>query len=152
MPAIGKFECKREADDDHKKMKAIHWLCALKDDAFDHVGDVFAFVHGGFDYFENFLPLDDLDGVFFFVEELRNQSTANTVAFIFITIDLNTMCQRLGWILKGTDGRGNFRRGEKQNLSEFKGTRLDGGDAVQDEAARAASIRSMTSSSWLQSW
>src|SRR6267378_2770324 len=49
---------------------------ALEDDAFDDVGDVFALVYGGFDDFEDFFPLDDLDGIFLFIEELgggRNQ-------------------------------------------------------------------------------
>jgi hypothetical protein len=41
---------------------------ALDDDAFDYVGDVFAFIDGSFNDFEDFLPFDDLDGVFFLVE------------------------------------------------------------------------------------
>src|SRR5690349_2047343 len=40
----------------------------LQDDAFNDIGDVFAFVHCGFDNFKNFLPLDDLHRVFLFVE------------------------------------------------------------------------------------
>src|SRR5437879_10698676 len=39
-----------------------HWeLAALENDAFDDVGDVFALVDGGFDDFEDFLPLVDID-------------------------------------------------------------------------------------------
>src|SRR6202012_3763508 len=39
----------------------------LQDDAFNHIGDVFAFVDSGFDHLENFFPLDDLDRVLFLV-------------------------------------------------------------------------------------
>lgn len=46
---------------------------ALDDDAFDYVGDVFAFVHGRFDDFNNFFPLDDLNGIFFFVEQAGDE-------------------------------------------------------------------------------
>src|SRR5256885_8278179 len=40
-------------------MRSGHGLSALQNDAFNDVGDVFTFVDGGFDDFENFLPLDD---------------------------------------------------------------------------------------------
>src|SRR5580692_10347773 len=66
---------------------------ALDDDAFDYVGDVFAFIHGGFDDFEDFFPLDDLDGVFFFVEKLGDEGAADAVAFIFVAIDLDAMLE-----------------------------------------------------------
>src|SRR5580700_7134255 len=49
---------------------------ALDDDAFDYVGDVFAFIHGGFDDFKDFFPLDDLDRISFLVEKLGDQRTA----------------------------------------------------------------------------
>src|ERR1700744_6252655 len=39
----------------------------FQDDAFNDIGDVFALVYGRFDYFKNFLPLDDLHGTFLFV-------------------------------------------------------------------------------------
>ncbi len=62
-------------------------------DGFNYVGDVFAFVHGCFDHFDNFFPLDDLDGIFFFVEQARNQDTREPVGFIFQAIDLNTFLE-----------------------------------------------------------
>src|SRR5579872_1972077 len=46
---------------------------ALQDDAFNDIGDVFAFIHSGFDNLKDFLPLDNLHRIFFFVEELRDQ-------------------------------------------------------------------------------
>src|ERR1700733_3764808 len=58
----------------------------LQDDAFNDVGDVFALVYGGFDHFKNFLPLDDLHRVFFFVKELRDQRAAQAIAFVFAAI------------------------------------------------------------------
>jgi hypothetical protein len=47
-------------------------LVGLQDYAFDDVGYVFALVDGGLYDFENFFPFDDLHGIFFFVEELRD--------------------------------------------------------------------------------
>src|SRR5579871_316402 len=49
---------------------------ALQNDAFNDIGDVFAFVDSGFDDLKNFLPLDDLDRVFFLVKELSDQGAA----------------------------------------------------------------------------
>ena len=67
MPAIGEFEGQGKDDYGDQEVEAGHRLVigessALDDDAFDYVGDVFAFVDGGFDDFKDFLPLDDLDG------------------------------------------------------------------------------------------
>src|ERR1700749_566780 len=48
----------------------------LQEDTFNDVGDVFALVYGGLDHFKNFIPLDDLHGIFLFVKELSNQRAA----------------------------------------------------------------------------
>src|SRR5579859_6471603 len=48
--------------------EALSDLRGFQDDAFNDVGDVFAFVDGGFDHFENLFPLDDLHRVFFLVK------------------------------------------------------------------------------------
>src|SRR5579859_6557773 len=61
-----------------------NWLTGsgvLQDDALDHVRDVFTLVNGGFNHFKNLFPLNDLDGVFFFLEELGDQGAADAVAF-----------------------------------------------------------------------
>jgi hypothetical protein len=55
---------------------SIGGLCAFEDYAFDHVGDVFTLIDSGLDDFEDFLPLDDLHWVPFFVEQLRDQCPA----------------------------------------------------------------------------
>src|ERR1700722_11593144 len=60
----------------------------LQDDALDDIGDVFAFVHSGFDHFKNFLPLDDLHRISLFVEKLGDQRAAKAVALVFAAIDL----------------------------------------------------------------
>src|SRR5260370_16153668 len=59
-------------------------LVGLQDYAFDYVGYVFALVHGGLYDFENFFPFDDLHGIFFFVEELRDQGPAEAVGGGFV--------------------------------------------------------------------
>ena len=108
---------------------------ALDDDAFDYVGDVFAFIHGGFDDLEDFFPLDDLDGVFFFVEKLGDESPAETVAFVFEAVDLDAMLHCFFWSAKGFDGGGDFHGGRDKNSDEVRGAFADGVDAVEDETA-----------------
>src|SRR5713101_5667024 len=66
----------------------------FQDDAFDDVGDVFAFVDGGFNDFEDFFPLDDLDGIFLFVEELGDEGAAEAIAVVFVAVDFDAMLQR----------------------------------------------------------
>jgi len=39
-------------------------------------------VWAAFDDFEDFFPLDDLDGIFLFVEELGDEGAAEAVAFV----------------------------------------------------------------------
>src|SRR6266851_2698541 len=62
---------------------------ALEDDAFDDVGDVFAFVDSGLDDFEDFFPFDDLDGIFFLVEELGDERAAEAVALVFVSVNFD---------------------------------------------------------------
>ena len=107
----------------------------LEDDAFDDVGDVFALVDGSFNYFEDFFPFDDLHGVFFFVEELGNEGAAETVAFIFVAIDLNAVLEGFLRRLEGTDGGFNHDGGRDEDFDEVDGTSPDRIDAVEDEAA-----------------
>src|SRR5215831_19479357 len=59
---------------------------ARGDDGGDGIGDVIALIHGGFDDFVDLFPLDDLNRIGFFVEELRDQCSANAVAFVFVTV------------------------------------------------------------------
>src|SRR5271169_3829626 len=77
---------------------------ALNDDAFDYVGDVFAFIDGGFDDFKDFFPLDDLDGVFFFVEKLGDEGAAEAVAFVFVAVDLDAVLEGFVGSAEGFDG------------------------------------------------
>src|SRR5579859_8253660 len=120
MPAIGEFEGESENDDDDEKVETVHGLGALEDDAFNDVGDVFAFVDGGFNDFEDFLPLDDLNGIGFFVEELGDESAADAVAFVFVAIDFDAVLQSFFGRAEGMDGGGNFDGG-----GDRKSTRLN---------------------------
>src|ERR1700675_2670223 len=112
---------------------AIGESSALDDDAFDYVGDVFAFIHGGFYDLEDFFPLDDLDGVFFFVEKLGDESPAETVAFVFVAVDLDAMLERFFRSAKRFDCGGDFHGGQDENSDEVRGAFADGVDAVEDE-------------------
>src|SRR5579863_1721984 len=67
----------------------------FQDDALDDIGDVLAFVDGGFDHFENFLPLDDLHRILFLVEELRDQRAAYSIAFVLAAVNLDGELKRL---------------------------------------------------------
>jgi hypothetical protein len=66
---------------------------ALDDDAFDYVGDVFTFVDGGFDDFEDLFPLDDLDGIFFLVEKLGDERAAEPVAFVLVAVFIDSVLE-----------------------------------------------------------
>jgi hypothetical protein len=108
---------------------------AFEGDGFDDVGDVLALVHGGFDDFEDFLPLDDLDGVFFFVEELCDEGTAEAVALVFEAVDLNSMPEDVVRCSEGVNGGGNLGGCLEKNLCEVADAVTDFVHAVEDEAA-----------------
>src|SRR6185437_16862896 len=108
---------------------------ALDDDAFDDVGDILAFIHGGFDDLEDFLPLNDLDGVFFFVEQLGDEGAAEAVAFVFVAVDLDAVLEGFVGSTESFDGGGYFRGGGDEDLDEVHGALADCVNAVEDEAA-----------------
>src|SRR5216684_4804677 len=108
---------------------------ALEDDAFDDVGDVFALVDGGLDDFVDFFPLDDLDGVFFLIEELGDEGAAEAVAFIFVAVDLDAVLEGFFGRFDGADGSLYLGGGRDENLNEVNGAGADGVHAVEHEAA-----------------
>src|SRR5436190_2660913 len=116
-------------------MIAGHGLSALENDAFNDVGDVFTFIHGGFDDFENFLPLDDLDGIGFFVEKLGDEGTADAVAFVFVTIDFDAVLEGVFRRTEGMNRGGDFDGGRDKNLDEIERAFANFVDAIEDEAA-----------------
>src|SRR5260370_32671240 len=107
----------------------------LEDDAVDGVGDVFAFVDGGFNDFEDFFPLDDLDGIFFFVEELGDEGAAEAVAVVFVAISCDAMLQRFLRPFERANGNLGLRSCRNQNLDEIQGSGTDAIDAIEHEAA-----------------
>src|SRR6266481_423890 len=135
MPAIREFEGQGEKDDDEKKSEAVHRSGALEDDAFDDVRNVFALVNSSLDDFEDFFPLDDLDGVFFLVEELGDQSTAQAVAIVFVAVDFDTVLEGFLRLGERTHGQLDLRRRRNQDLDEVDGSDADGVHAVEDKTA-----------------
>ena len=107
----------------------------LQDDALDHVRDVFTLVDSGFNHFKNLFPLDDLDGVFFLFEELRDEGAADAVAFIFEAIDFDDVFERLVGGFHGMNGAGKFDGGRGEDFGEVDGAGADAVDAIEDEAA-----------------
>src|SRR6266481_1568941 len=94
VPAVRKFERESEGDHEKEEREAGHrGSGALEDDAFDDVGDVLALIDGGLDDSENLLPLDDLDGVRFFVKELGDERAAEAVTFVFVAVDLDAVLE-----------------------------------------------------------
>jgi hypothetical protein len=55
----------------------------------------FALVDCSLDDFEDFLPLDYLNGVLFFIKELSDEGPADAIAFILKAIDLDAVLQSL---------------------------------------------------------
>src|SRR5258707_14115874 len=92
---------------------------ALEDDAFDDVGDVFALVDGGLDDFEDFFPLDDLDGIFLFIEELGDERAAEAVAIVFVAVDLDAVFEGFFRLFQRAHSQLVFRGGRNQNLDEI---------------------------------
>ena len=108
---------------------------ALEDDAFDDVGDVFTLVDGGFDDLKDLFPLDDLDGIFFLVEELGDQRATQAVAIVFIAVDFDTVFEGLLGSLEGADGQFDFRSGGNQDLDEVYCSGAYGVHAIEHKAA-----------------
>src|SRR5258708_30119126 len=110
---------------------------ALENDAFDDVGDVFALVDGGLDDFEDLFPLDDLDGVFFFVEKLGDEGAAETVAIVFVAVDLDAVLEGFFGRFEGADGGFDFGGGGDKDFHEINSACAHGVHAIKDETAGA---------------
>src|ERR1700721_37948 len=140
MPAVGELKSQRENDYGDQEVEAGHRVVigessALDDDAFDYIGYVFAFIPCGFDDFEDFFPLNDLDGVFFFVEKLGDERSGEAVAFIFVAVDLDAVLEGFVGSAEGFDGGGDFHSGRDKDFDKVDGALSGGVDAVEDEAA-----------------
>src|SRR5882672_1615798 len=136
MPAVREFEREREGNDEKEEREAGHrGSGALKDDAFDDVGDVLALVDGGLDDFENLFPLDDLDGVLFFVEELGNERPAEAVTFVFVAVDFDAVLEGALGRFDGANGGDHFGSGCYENFGEVQRAQPDGIHAIKYEAA-----------------
>src|SRR6266436_46992 len=108
---------------------------ALEDDAFDDVGDVFALVDGGFDDLKDLFPLNDLDGIFFLVEELGDERATQAVAIVFVAVNFDAVLEGLLRFLEGANGEIDFGGGRDEDLDEVDGAGADGVDAVEHKAA-----------------
>src|SRR4051812_6539648 len=69
------------------------WLCALEDDGFEHVGDVFGLVGGHLENLDEFLVLDENDGIALLFEELADGVAAEAVGFILEAIDFDEVLE-----------------------------------------------------------
>ena len=70
-------------------------LRVFQNNTFNDIGNVFTLVHGGFHDFKNLFPLNDFDWIVLFVEELRDQHSAQAVAVIFQAVDFDNPTKRL---------------------------------------------------------
>ncbi len=108
---------------------------ALEDDAFNDVGNVLALVDGGFDDFENLLPLDDLHGIFFLVEKLGDEGAADAVAVVFVAVDLDAMFKGAVGRFHGAHGGLDFGGGGDQDFDEVERAETDRIHTVENETA-----------------
>src|SRR5579864_2419869 len=99
-------------------------------DGFDYIGDVFAFIHGCFDYFDNFLPLDDLDGIFFFVEQAPDQNSGKPVGFIFKAVNLNAFLEDAIVLVQRANYYDHLAGSVIKDARQIRNTRADDGDLV----------------------
>src|SRR2546421_11808893 len=97
----------------------------FQDDAFDDVGDVFALVDGGLDDFEDFFPLDDLDGIFLFIEELGDERAAEAVAIVFVAVDLDAVLERFLRPFQCANSHLDLAGNRHQDLDEIGGSPAD---------------------------
>ncbi len=100
VKSIEEIENQRDQDSDDEEQKVrIHPFgscdlgCTasgiLQDDGFEHVGDVFRLVGCGFQELEQFLDLDQRDGVGFLFEQARDGDARNLVGFVFQAVDFD---------------------------------------------------------------
>src|SRR5437870_10533671 len=94
------------------------WSGALQHYAFYHIGDIFALIDGCLDNFKNLFPLDDLNRIGFFIEELSDQCAAETITFILKTIDFNRVSESLIPILDCVYQCSHFGTSLLKNLGE----------------------------------
>src|SRR6266550_7833557 len=66
---------------------------ALQRDCLQYVGRVLCFVGRGLKHFVQFLDLDELNGIFFIIEKIRNGFAAQAIGLVFQAMDLYTMLQ-----------------------------------------------------------
>src|SRR6267142_847416 len=76
----------------------------LKNDGFEHVGNILRLVGCGFQEFEQFLDLDQVDGIGLVVEGARNGDPRYLVGFIFQTVDFHTVSENVVALLQMGDG------------------------------------------------
>src|SRR3989338_3968427 len=63
----------------------------LEDDRFKDVGDILATIGGRLEHLEDFLFLDQLDGIFLAVEEPGHRLPKRLVRLVFQTVDLDAL-------------------------------------------------------------
>src|SRR6266446_1165046 len=117
---------KRSVSGEMLQQEALAESGALEDDAFDDVGDVFALVDGGFDDLKDLFPLNDLDGIFFLVEELGDERATQAVAIVFVAVDFDAVLKGLLRFLEGADGQFDLSGGRDQDFDEIDGSGADG--------------------------
>src|ERR1700730_4775465 len=121
MPAVRELEGERHDNDCCKEREGIHGSGALQDHAFDDVGNIFTLIDSSLDDLKNLLPLDDLNRICFFIEELRDQRAADTVALILKAIDFDAVLQGFVSPLDGVNQGGDFAASGQKNLGKLGG-------------------------------
>lgn len=99
----------------------------------NHVGNVFASVGGGFEQFVDFFLADELDGVLFIPEELRQKIALHFVHLIFQAVDLDTDIYDGLLAVQGAQSIHQKRAAAVHLLSQLKNSGRDGLQAIGDD-------------------
>jgi len=134
MPAVGKLENESQNNNSKEEVEGTHGLGALQYDAFDDVGDIFTLIDRSLYNFENLFPLNDLNGIFFLVEQLGYECAAETVALILKAIDFDAVLQSFIAGLDGMNYGSNFGASREKDIGKVCGTWADLVHAVKNEA------------------
>src|ERR1700730_6537926 len=135
MPAVRELEGERHDNDCCKEREGIHGSGALQDHAFDDVGNIFTLIDSSLDDFKNLLPLDDLNRISFFIEELSDQRAADTVALILKAIDFDAVLQGFVSGLDGVNQGRDFGASSQKNFCKLFGAWAGHIHAIKNEAA-----------------
>src|SRR5208282_357325 len=118
---------------------ACQTLRILQHYGFEYVGYVFCLVSREFEELDQFLGLDERDGVFFLVEELADGGARDDVGFVFQAVDLDAVAKDVAVLAEKSHCTLQFLALQEDDARQVERDRRRLGDAVHEDA-RAGGI------------